>query len=273
MRARQLQRLAKRRAEKSSTTNVLSPFEELQKFLNKEPDQTGAHLHPWDETQQLINKMLAEDRLNYSSESSDCKDVEFASDDEVEEEEKGGRRRGKKDEEFAEEDLDMEEDPGDDVYMDELENESLSASPRNKRGYNSSGKKKGPGRNLAKSADLGDDDEAAVLEGNTIFIDNLPSDVFSIQRMKAEAKRLIKQLEQQFFLEEDSDREENLKSITNVSKHEEALHAFKEMSSVKNFWCIPLSVDVRTLNFRAIAEAQMEHGGRAFDIVTCDPPW
>jgi hypothetical protein len=177
---------------------MLSPFEELQKFLNKEPDQTGAHLHPWDETQQLINKMLAEDRLNYSSESSDCKDVEFASDDEVDEGEDNlgkGRRKGRKDEEFAEEDLDMDEDPQDDVYMDELENESLSASPRNKRGYNSSGKKKGPGRNLAKSADLGDDDEAAVFEGNTIFIDNLPSDVFAIQRMKAEAKRLIKQLE------------------------------------------------------------------------------
>ena len=142
--------------------------------------------------------MLAEDKLNYSSESSDCKDVEFASDDENDEGDgednlgKNRNRRRRKDEEFGEEDLNLDEDPGDDVYMDELENESLSASPRNKRGYNSSGKKKGPGRNLAKSADLGDDDEAAVFEGNTIFIDNLPSDVFSIQRMKAEAKRLIK---------------------------------------------------------------------------------
>jgi hypothetical protein len=142
--------------------------------------------------------MLAEDKLNYSSESSDCKDVEFASDDENEEGDgednlgKNRNRKRRKDEEFGEEDLNLDEDPGDDVYMDELENESLSASPRNKRGYNSSGKKKGPGRNLAKSADLGDDDEAAVFEGNTIFIDNLPSDVFSIQRMKAEAKRLIK---------------------------------------------------------------------------------
>jgi mRNA (2'-O-methyladenosine-N6-)-methyltransferase len=80
-------------------------------------------------------------------------------------------------------------------------------------------------------------------------------------------------LEVQFFLEEDSDREENLKSITNVSKHEEALHAFKEIASVKNFWCIPLSVDVRTFNFRKMAEAQTEFGGRPFDIVTCDPPW
>lgn len=178
---------------------MLSPLEELEKFLNKEFDQTGAHLHPWDETQQLINKMLEDDKLNYSSESSDCKDVEFASDDEIDGDEQANlgkkRRKGRKDEEFGEEDLNMDEDPGDDVYMDELENESLSASPRNKRGYNSSGKKKGPGRNLAKSADLGDDDEAAVFEGNTIFIDNLPSDVFSIQRMKAEAKRLIKQIE------------------------------------------------------------------------------
>jgi hypothetical protein len=72
--------------------------------------------------------------------------------------------------------------------------------------------------------------------------------------MKLEAKRLIKELEVQFFYEEDSDREENLKSITNVGKHEEALHEFKEMSSVKNFWCIPISVDIRTLNFVKIAE-------------------
>ena len=95
--------------------------------------------------------MLQEDKINYSSESSDCKDVEFASDDEVDEDGEPikKRRRGRKDEEFGEEDLDLDEDPGDDVYMDELENESLSASPRNKRGYNSSGKKKGPGRNLA----------------------------------------------------------------------------------------------------------------------------
>jgi hypothetical protein len=56
-------------------------------------------------------------------------------------------------------------------------------------------------------------------------------------------------------MEEDSEREENLKSITNVSKHEEALHAFKEMSSVKNFWCIPISVDIRNLNFKMIAES------------------
>lgn len=235
----------------------------------------------------MINKMLEEDKLNYSSESSDCKDVEYASDDDDDQDNEGStsttlmkkkkhRRRGsKRDEEFCEDDLVQDDEAAglDDVYMDELENESLSASPRNKRGYNSSGKKKGPGRNLAKSADLGDDDEAAVLEGNTIFIDNLPSDVFSIQRMKAEAKRLIKELEIQFFLEEDSDREENLKSITNVTKHEEALHAFKEMSSVKNFWCIPLSVDVRTLNFRKIAESQLEYAGRPFDVVTCDPPW
>lgn len=130
--------------------------------------------------------MLEQDKLDYSSESSDCKDIEYASDDEQDQLEgltptKKKRRGKKKDEVFCESDMQIEEDPGDDVYMDELENESLSmGSPKNKRGYNSSGKKKGPGRDLAKSADLGDDDEAAVFEGNTIFIDNLPSDVFSI---------------------------------------------------------------------------------------------
>ena len=82
--------------------------------------------------------MLLDDKENYSSESSDCKDIEFASDDEIPTaatatppKRKGRKRR---DEEFKECDLLQEDsnDPNDDVYMDELENESLDLSPKNR---------------------------------------------------------------------------------------------------------------------------------------------
>lgn len=73
--------------------------------------------------------------------------------------------------------------------------------------------------------------------------------------MIVEAKRLIKEQELLFFEEEDSDKEELLKRITNVKRHEEALQSFQESSRLKHFWCIPLSVDVRTFNFEKLAES------------------
>ena len=99
--------------------------------------------------------------------------------------------------------------------MDELENESISVgSEEKKRKKEQQAARKA--RNLGRSADLGEE----VDEGNTIFIDNLPNDEFGMRKMIAEAKRLVVENERQFFEEEDSDREERLKTITNVTKHE-----------------------------------------------------
>jgi len=67
--------------------------------------------------------------------------------------------------------------------------------------------------------------------------------------MIMEATALKAEFEQRFFVEEDSDREEQLKVETNVQRHEEALKNFTEKSRLKQYWCIPLSVDVRTFNF------------------------
>jgi hypothetical protein len=58
----------------------------------------------------LINKILEQDKLDYSSESSDCKDIEYASDDEQDQLEgltatKKKRRGKKKDEVFCEKDM------------------------------------------------------------------------------------------------------------------------------------------------------------------------
>ena len=50
-----------------------------------------------------------------------------------------------------------------------------------------------------------------VAADETVFIDNLPNDEFEIRRMLKEVKKHIKQLEKQFFEEEDSEKEEELK--------------------------------------------------------------
>lgn len=91
--------------------------------------------------------------------------------------------------------------------------------------------------------------------------------------MLKEVKKNIKELEKQFFEEEDSEKEEDLKQISNISKREEALEAFKKESHLKQFWCIPLSVNVTNFNFDLLAESQMKSGGRLFDVITIDPPW
>jgi hypothetical protein len=67
----------------------------------------------------------------------------------------------------------------------------------------------------------------------TVFIDNLPNDEFEIRRMLKEVRETRKALEKQFFEEEDSEKEDELKQISNVAKHEEALAAFKEHSHLK----------------------------------------
>ncbi len=91
--------------------------------------------------------------------------------------------------------------------------------------------------------------------------------------MLKEVRKHIKQLEKQFFEEEDSEKEEELKIINNVSKHEEALEAFKETSHLKQFWCIPLSVNVKHMDIQHFADSQKKLGGRLFDVITIDPPW
>lgn len=117
----------------------------------------------------------------------------------------------------------------------------------------------------------GTQQEAANTE--TVFIDNLPNDEFDIRRMLKEVKKHIKALERQFFEEEDSEKEDELKKISNVDKHEEALAAFREHAHLKQFWCVPLSVNVTNFKFDKLADAQMKCSGRLFDVITIDPPW
>ena len=103
-----------------------------------------------------------------------------------------------------------------------------------------------------------DEDEDGVQQvpgDETVFIDNLPNDEFDIRRMLKDVRKHIKQLEKQFFEEEDSEKEDELKKISNVAKHEEALAAFKEHAHLKQFWCIPLSVNVTNFNFDKLGDS------------------
>ncbi len=105
----------------------------------------------------------------------------------------------------------------DDVEMDDLSNESVSIPSEEKRRLKELQKlRKGRKVALGDGADLGEEE----FDENTVFIDNLPSDEFSIKRMIVEAEKLKVEFERRFFEEEDSDREEQLKVTTSVKHHE-----------------------------------------------------
>jgi hypothetical protein len=203
-------------------SNRLMENVDYQTFMSR--GTTFAEDSIMDLNHKLAKQMLHDDRDEdaYSSEhSSDYKDkVEYASDSPTQSGEEGTKlkkRRKSRDQEITEAEIELMEvqDENEDVVMDELENESISVdSKEKKRDKELLAARKA--RNLGRSADLGEE----VDEGNTIFIDNLPNDEFGMRKMIAEAKRLVVEYERQFFEEEDSDREERLKTITNVTKHE-----------------------------------------------------
>jgi vacuolar-type H+-ATPase subunit I/STV1 len=142
------------------------------------------------------------------------------------------------------------------------------------------GKNVGKRNAIDKSADtnagdlLQQEDEA----DDTVFIDNLPKDEASLKQMIKDVNYHIRDLERQFFEEEDSDVELELKqSLTqqNISaaEYNEKLATLKDKSHIQQFWTIPMSQNVTNLGYQRLADCQMKNGGRLFDVITCDPPW
>lgn len=85
-----------------------------------------------------------------------------------------------------------------------------------------------------------------------MFIDNLPNEEREINVMLRQVKKHIKDLEKQFFLEEDSEQEEDLKrefSNPLSEDYDERLEKIREKTHIKAFWSIPLSVNVKGLEF------------------------
>ena len=96
--------------------------------------------------------------------------------------------------------------------------------------------------------------------------------------MIKEVNYCIRDLEKQFFEEEDSEAELELKmntkkGILTAKEHNEQLDKLKAKSHIQQFWTIPMSENVTQMEFQKLAAAQKKHGDRLFDVITCDPPW
>lgn len=86
-------------------------------------------------------------------------------------------------------------------------------------------------------------------------------------------RKHIRELEKQFFKEEDSEHEEDMKNKIALNMDPSNENPVLEHNYYKQFWCIPLSINVKTFDYDAFAQTQIKHGGRLFDIITIDPPW
>ena len=96
------------------------------------------------------------------------------------------------------------------------------------------------------------DHEAAKLEDDeqceTVFIDNLPNEEGAIREMLTQCKKNIALLEKKFFEENDSEVEETSEDMR--------LKETEKGTNIKQFWCIPLSEDIRELGlFERLARA------------------
>eukprot|EP00347_Sterkiella_histriomuscorum_P000277 403376498 len=274
--AKKIRQARESQSDQTNSTTQLSVYERMilgsasQQSTDHQPGEFSNMFRTLEDEQIEINQNFLFDEYDSEDDSIADDKVEIASDDEqmlLQEH----KKRGKKylqDEIVKEEDFDEDDDSDEDIHMDDLENESLSFDRNNRKSHKPVCKRTREENIL--DADLGDEKD----DEDTIFIDNLPSDEFSIRRQLQDVKSYIKQFEMLFFEEEDSDKEEQLKQITNVQKHEEALQNFKDRSHLKNFWCIPLSSDVREIDWDVLIARQQEHtNGQLFDVITCDPPW
>lgn len=108
--------------------------------------------------------------------------------------------------------------------------------------------------------------------GLTIYIDNLPNHPDDIEKQILDVQEHIMILEEKWFQMEQSDEEDpNLDpSILNSPC---SIDLVKGKSHIAQHFCIPCSVDVRTFDFDKLINAQMNTGGRLFDVITMDPPW
>ena len=140
-------------------------------------------------------------------------------------------------------------------------------------------KKKVRAKHGVKAEDQPESDE--VLD-ETVFIDNLPKEETAIRVMLKDVNKNIRILEKNFFEEEDSEEEERfinkLKDLTlTKEEHNRNLETMKKKSHLTQFFSIPLSMNVMDLlkeeSLSRMVEAQKAHGGRMFDVITCDPPW
>jgi hypothetical protein len=146
-------------------------------------------------------------------------------------------------------DLDQELDPEDDDGF------ILPVNPKPR----SKSRKKVKNENGIKTEE-GDDEEEKEDENEgdeNVFIDNLPKDENSIRVLLKEVNKHIRELERQFFEEEDSEVEGDIKNIefNSAEEHNQHLEKIKEKSHIQQFWTIPLSDNVTQIDFDKFAGA------------------
>ena len=122
--------------------------------------------------------------------------------------------------------------------MDQLEIEVISDDEATKAARLKAKKERNVTRRHRADVDEAklEDDEKC----ETVFIDNLPNDEGGILQMLKDCRENIKKLEEQFFQENDSAEEEEAER--NLVKQEKG-------TGIKQFWCVPLSVDVRKFDW------------------------
>ena len=103
-----------------------------------------------------------------------------------------------------------------------------------------------------------EDDDVAQDIDDTVFIDNLPKEETQIRVMLKEVNKHIRDLERKFFEEEDSELEEaNKIDVMDVSipfeEHCRIIEDLKSRSHITQFFSIPLSDNVKNLDFDDLA--------------------
>ena len=155
-----------------------------------------------------------------------------------------------------------DEDADSQIAMDQLEVEVLSEDEEDKALHKKAKKERTVTRRHrsdVEEAKLEDDEQC-----ETVFLDNLPNEEDQILTMLKDCRIEIKKLEEQFFEENDSELEEEAEK--DLMKQEKG-------TGIKQFWCVPLSVNVLEFEFDKLIKSQLKHAGRLFDVITMDPPW
>lgn len=158
--------------------------------------------------------------------------------------------------------MDEDEDADSQIAMDQLEVEVLSEDEDEKIERRKAKRERTVTRRHrsdVEEAKLEDDEQC-----ETVFLDNLPNEEDKIINMLRDCRNEIKKLEELFFEENDSDLEEEA---------EKALMKQEKGTGIKQYWCVPLSVNVLEFDFDKLIKSMNKHAGRLFDVITMDPPW
>jgi len=110
-------------------------------------------------------------------------------------------------------------------------------------------------KSLFKEIDMEDvyEDEATTkAEAIEEALDKIPSTKRELELLRATVKDRLQHFKQ-LFIQEQFDMEKKKSTITENA--------------------IPISADVRTFDFKQLAEVQSNIGGRLFDVIMMDPPW